>query len=614
MGRGIYLSPPLSIYLMLRNLFILLLLLVGLSIWLWVSGAGRGDADLRYISAVELRTLDPQRMTWLEDIRVAECMFEGLVRVEVPSLQIGPATASHWSMSPDGLTYTFHLRPDARFTNGDPVTSEDFRFAWRRAMMPDSAADYAQLFFVIKGAREFFAFRSQQLATFAKSTNTPGSPGSPGIPGSPNARNAQKLLDEALTYFDQHVGIKAPDTQTLVVTLENPCSYFLELLGFITFVPVHRESVQTQMTLDAGTGLWSLDPMWTRAGRVIGNGPYVLERRRFKRDIRLIANPHYWNRAAMGNQSILMQIVGDHGAAMLAYQRGDVDWLPDIPTASPLAADLMRQAREGLRNDVHVVQGAGTYFYNFNCAPTFLDGSKNPLHDVRVRQALSLALDRRTIVERVTRGFQPMATTFVPPGALAGYEPPVDALIAGDDLQVNLARARKLLEEAGYPGGRGLTGLSILYNTEGAHGQIAQQIKNHWEQTLGVSVNLTGVEKTQFGQRLRSHDFAISRAGWFGDYRDPTTFLDKFISDNGNNDAQYHNPQFDDLMRQAARELDPQARMRILETAERLMLTEQPIAPIYHYTMLSVHDAEKVQGLLPNAWGNRRQEWVKVTR
>ncbi len=586
---------------MLRNLFIILLVLVGLSTWLWVSGAGRGDADLRYISAVELRTLDPQRMTWLEDIRVAECMFEGLVRVQVPSLQIGPAVASHWSMSPDGLAYTFHLRPEACFANGDPVTAEDFRYAWRRAMMPDSAADYAQLFFVIKGAREFFTFRSQQLALFAKSSDT-------------GQGSAKELLEQALQYFDQQVSISAPDAHTLVVTLENPCSYFLELLGFITFVPVHRASVEAQMTLDESTGLWTLDPMWTRPGRVVGNGPYVLERRRFKRDIRLVANEHYWNRAAMGNQSILMQIVGDEGAAMLAYQRGDVDWLPDVRSASPLAADLVRQAREGLRNDVHVVAGAGTYFYNFNCAPTFLDGSKNPLQDVRVRQALSLAMDRQTIVERVTRGFQPIAKTFVPPGALAGYEPPMDALTDSDDLQTNLTRARQLLVEAGYPGGRGLTGLSILYNTEGAHGQIAQQIKNHWEQTLGVSVNLMGVEKTQFGQRLRSHDFAISRAGWFGDYRDPTTFLDKFISDNGNNDAQYNNPQFDNLMRQAARELNPQKRMQVLQQAERLMLTEQPIAPIHHYTMLSVHDADKVQGLIPNAWNNRRLERVKVQR
>ncbi|NJL32501.1 MAG: hypothetical protein HC898_13290 [Phycisphaerales bacterium] len=131
---------------MLRNLIILLLVFLSLSAWLWVSGAGRGEADLRYISAVELRTLDPQRMTWLEDIRVAEGMFEGLVRVELPSLKIGPAVASHWSVSDDGLTYTFHLRPDARFSNGDPVTADDFRFSWMRAMMPDSAADYAQLF------------------------------------------------------------------------------------------------------------------------------------------------------------------------------------------------------------------------------------------------------------------------------------------------------------------------------------------------------------------------------------------------------------------------------------------------------------------------------------
>ncbi|NJL32500.1 MAG: peptide ABC transporter substrate-binding protein [Phycisphaerales bacterium] len=421
-------------------------------------------------------------------------------------------------------------------------------------------------------------------------------------------------MQQSQAYFDENVGIKAPDARTLIVHLENPCSYFLELAGFITFVPMHRPSIASQMVLDQRSGLWTLDPLWTRPDRVIGNGPYVLERRRFKRDILLTANPQYWNPSAMGNQSILMQIVGDPGAAMLAYRRGEVDWLPDIPTASPLAADLMRQQREGLRKDVHLTAGAGTYFYNFNCAPTFLDGSKNPLHDARVRQALSLAIDRQTLVERVTRGFQPIARTFVPPGALPGYEPPVDALLATTDLADNLKRARKLLDEAGYPNGRGLTGLSILYNTEGAHAAIAQQVKNHWEQALGVSVNLMGVEKSQFGQRLRSHDFAISRAAWFGDYRDATTFLDKFLSDNGNNDARYHNPRFDELMQQAARELDTNKRLRILEQAERLMLSEQPIAPIYHYTIMSVHDPEKVSGITLNAWNYRRLEWVKVNR
>ena len=584
---------------MLRTLIILLIALISLSVGLWVSGAGRGQADLRFIGGAELRTLDPHRMTWLEDIRVAECMFEGLVRVEVPSLQIGPAVASHWSVSSDGLTYTFHLRPEASFSNGEPVTAEDFRFAWMRAMMPDSAADYAQLFFVIQGARDFFAYRQQQLNDFSPSSRVGSS---------------QALLQQAMLFFDQRVGVQAPDEHTLVVRLENPCSYFLELVGFITFVPVHRRSIEAQMMLDERTGLWTLDPMWTRPGRVVGNGPYVLERRRFKRDLLLTANPHYWNRHAMANQSILMQIVSDPGAAMLAYQRGDVNWLPDIPTASPLAAELMRQQHEGLRKDVHITAGAGTYFYNFNCAPTLVDGSKNPLHDARVRQALSLAIDRQTIVERVTRGFQPIARTFIPPGALPGYHPPVDALFVSDRLEENLKRARSLLEEAGFPGGRGLTGLSILYNTEGAHGAIAQQIKNHWEQTLGVSVNLMGVEKTQFGQRLRSHDFAISRAAWFGDYRDATTFLDKFLSDNGNNDAQYHNLQFDEWMRQAAGELDQERRLRLLEQAERLMLSEQPIAPIYHYTIMSVHDSDRVHGLTPNAWNYRRLEWVKVHR
>ena len=171
-----------------------------------------------------------------------------------------------------------------------------------------------------------------------------------------------------------------------------------------------------------------------------------------------------------------------------------------------------------------------------------------------------------------------------------------------------------MLAEAGYPGGKGLTGLTILYNTDGAHQTVAQQIKNLWQAELGVIVSLEGVERGVFAERLRKGQFTVSRAGWFGDYPDPTTFLDKLQSANGNNDGGWSNKTYDDLLKQASGQREPAARLATLEKAEALMLAEQPMALLYHYVNVEVFDAAKVTGLTPNAWNRHRLEMVAVRR
>ncbi len=544
--------------------------------------------ELRLLVLEELITLDPQRMSWMADIRIANCLFDPLVVVKVPSLEIEPGCAEKWEISEDGLTYTFHLRADAKWSNGDSVTAGDFIYAWRRAMLPDLAADYSQLLFRIKGAEDFFKWRSQQLAGFGKG----------------DVRlSAKQLWEITQAKFSELVGLAAPDDKTLVVTLAQPTPYFLQLASFATFMPVHRASVEALAQLDETTGLLKQNSEWTKPENLISNGPYKLDRWRFKRDLRLAVNPHYWNKAAMKNSGITQEYMPDLQPAMLTYQRRGADWIPDIPTAHPLAADLVAQRRP----DTHITPAAGTYFYNFNCNPKLNDGSPNPLADARVRRALSMGIDRTLIVQKVTRLRQPEAATFVPPKAIPNYDPPVEAGVSLD-----VEQARKLLAEAGYPGGQGLNGLSILYNTEGGHESIAQQIKNAWAKNLGVTVTLEGVEKLTFGQRLKTQNYTISRASWFGDYRDPTTFLDKFRSDNGNNDARYSNAEYDALLDKAAAQSDVTQRMATLAKAEAMMLADQPLAPIFHYVMISMFDPAKVKGLAPNAWAQYRLEQVEV--
>jgi oligopeptide transport system substrate-binding protein len=565
---------------------------------LWLSGgisdrAGQAArrAEFRFASATDHHHLDPQRMSWLHDIRVAECLFEPLVKRDMSDLSITAGVAERWEISDDGLTYTFHLRPEARWSNGDPVTSADFLYAWRRALMPDLGADYAHMLFPIDGAEAFFNWRARQLAEYAA-----------GAERSPQA--AEALWQTAAEHFNANVGLSAPDERTLVVRLARRVPYFIELCAFATFMPLHPASVERETEFQVETGM-RREVNWTRPGRLISNGPYVLEEYRTKSYLFMTANPHYWDRANIGSQSIIERIIDDHQTALLEYNRGGLDWLPDIPTALPIAADLVSQNR----SDVHVRPAAGTYFYNFNCLPTRPDGSPNPLADPRVRRALSMAIDRQTIVSQVTRLNQPVARTFVPLGALDDYHPPVEAGVNFDP-----DAARQLLAEAGYPEGRGLTGLSILINPNQGHEYIAQRIQTNWQQHLGVSVRLESVQTQVFGERLKSQNYMIARARWYGDYRDATTFLDKFRTDNGNNDAAWSHSEFDALMRQADDEADPVRRAALMREAEALMLAEQPVAPIFQEVSMYLYDAGRITGLTPNPWKLRRLDVVRVQR
>lgn len=543
------------------------------------------EGEFRFVSADEHNFLDPQKMSWLHDLRVAECLFETLVRVGVPSAQIEPGVASAWEVSDDRLTYTFHLRPDARWSNGDSVRASDFLFAWRRALMPDFAADYSQLLFRIEGAEAFFKWRQTELAAgVASGKATPWA--------------------DIVAKFDATVAARAVDPQTLVVKLAQPTPYFLELCAFVTFGPNHAASLEPLLQPDPKSGMYRIDSgYWSDPKRLVGNGPYLLARRRFRQDLLMTQNPHYWDKASMGNRSILERIIENPQTALYAYDNGQAHWLPDIPTSSAIAADLLKQGRK----DVIASPWAGTYFYNLNCRPTLADGRKNPLADARVRRALSMAIDRKALVEQVTRMNQPVAKTFIPPGCLPGYDAPVDAGVGFDP-----EGARKLLAEAGYRGGAGLKGLSILYNSGRGHENIAQPIKRSWEEHLGVVVTLEAQEGKSFSERLKKHSYTIARASWMGDYRDATTFLDKFRSENGNNDAAWKSPEYDALLDRAATEPDAPARLGILRQAEALMLADQPIAPLYHYVTLHVFDPAKVRGIEPNPWNFRRLERVRV--
>jgi len=545
--------------------------------------AQNGDEPFVFVSAVDINVLDPQKMTWNQDIRTAGCLWEPLVRFKLPEMEIEPAVAESWQISEDGKTYTFQLRRQAKWSNGDPVVAGDFIFAWMRALMPDFAADYSQLFYCISGAREFFDRRAEQIQSASG-----------------------MVLQEVEQQFREMVGIESPDDHTLIVHLKEPTPYFIELCAFATYMPNHRGSVSKAMTLNSTTHMYELPAdLWVTPGQMITNGPYVLNRYRFKRDILVTQNPHWWNKASMRNTGILQKIIERPETALLTYESGEADWLPDLPSALSLAADLLQSGRE----DVHGVPWAGTYFYSYNCLPTLPDGSKNPVADKRVRLALSKAIDRKTLVSQVTRMNQPIGRTFTPPGMMPGYESPVE-----DGAAFDPAAARKLLAEAGYSDPSKLTGLTILFNTGGGHEPVAQAIQRMWQSHLGITVKIESMEVRSFREKLKNQQYTIARAAWIGDYRDPTTFLNKYHSKGGNNDAKFNNAEYDALLGKASQEADSAKRTALLRQAEQILVREQPITPIYHYITLHVYDPERVIGLHPNEWNFRRLELVKVNR
>ncbi|MEX2212907.1 MAG: peptide ABC transporter substrate-binding protein [Phycisphaeraceae bacterium] len=593
--------------------------------YLFTGGAEEKRADLVFASSSEHNSLDPQQLSWSHDIRIVENLFEPLVKIKIPELTPEPGVAESWTISEDGKTYTFKLRKDAKWSNGDLVKASDFVYAWRRALLPDLAADYTQLLWVIKGAEAFFNWRTAELETYAK------------LPAKEKSEErAAALMKKTYAHFSETVGLATPDDFTLVVTLERPVPYLLELAAFITWVPVHANTCDAQTLMDPESGRLIQDPYWTRPAEsatdekpaLVCNGPYVLQRRRFRRDLLLVANKQFRDYALMGNKSVLEVIVPDGQAQYLMFTRGEVDWIPSF-TGGQMGPELLRQkiALERLkefrmpftgeaiaaelpsRDFVHPVPSAGTYYYMFNCNEKLIDGTPNPLHDPRVRLALSLAIDRDRIVNAVTRLGQPVAATFVPVGSLPNYDAPKEAGVLFDP-----ARARKVLAEAGYPGGKGIKGLTIIYNTGSEHENTAQSIAYTWKHELGIDVPIKGVETTALGDAHKKQDYSIARAGWNGDYLDPTTFLDKFLKDNGNNDSKYNNPKFESLMKEAATQLDPKKRMALLREAETIMLQDAAIAPIYQSVTIDLYDSAKVKNMHLNPWGFRRTENVVVDR
>lgn len=526
---------------MLRLLLIPVVLLALLSAAMfWSKPPAEEKADFTYINLGEIRTVDPNHMSYNVDIRIGYALWEGLYAVDPVTLNAIPGSAYPIDISPDKTVYTFHIRPEAKWSNGDDLVAQDFIFAWRR--MLESPGEYSSLLFYIRGAQEYSQAYEKDFKHADFST----------------------------------VGIESLDPKTLRVTLKQYVAPFPDICAMPAFFPLHEKSMEKfldQRVLKETDGkLHFYDEAFTQPPNLVTNGPYVLTRWEFKKRMRMTANPYYWDRTHVKSTIVDQVSANDLQWAYAKYLDGGADFVPEFTgdIASELFARHLR--------DLHVFTGFGTYYYSFNCQPKLNDGRDNPFADVRVRQAFARSINRRVIVDTITRMGEIPCTTFVPVGAFTNYHSP-------PGLSYDVAAARKLLAEANYPDGKGFPAVTVLVNTEfPVHSSIAENVSRQWLENLGVHVKLEGVELSQFSARQVSREFEICRSGWFGDYNDLSTFTDVFKPDSENNFSGWKDETYVDLCNKADIERDPTLRLHYFEQAESRLLDQAALLPLYTYT------------------------------
>lgn len=479
-------------------------------------GPGAPDPVLDRGLGPEPETLDPQLARTVQAHIVLRDLFEGLAGYS-PGGELVPAAAESWAVSADGLSYTFRLRPEARWSNGEPVTAEDFVFAFRRLVDPETAAFYAETLIAVQ--------------------------------------NASAIVEGRLP--PANLGARAVGTHELEIVLERPTPYFLNLVAHPATFPVNPRS-------RAAHG-----DEFARPGTLVSNGAYTLGAWELGSVITLERNAHYWNDDATAIDTVRHHVTEEPNAELYRYRAGELDVTGTIP------ADAISTLREQRPDELRIAPFLGIYYYGFNLNHPEL-GAKPGL-----RQALSMAIDRDVLTRNVTgRGEEP-AWSWVPPG-VANYEP---RRLRYADLsrEERLARARRLYEQAGYGPDNPLD-IEIRYNTSETHQRIAVAIQAMWREALGFEATLINEEFRVLVANMRAMSITeIFRSAWMGDYNDAYTFLSIFESDNPSNMFGYRNEDYDSLLERAERQTDLGNRRLFLEEAERELLDDHPVIPIYYY-------------------------------
>jgi len=504
---------------------------------LLLTGCGKAEppADLVIVNGNEPESLDPAIITGLSEMRLTQGLWAGLTRLHPKTVEPIPDLADRWEISPDKRIYTFHLRTNAVWSTGEPITADDFVYSWIRAIDPQTASDYAGQLFPIKNAEEF---------------------------------NAGKIKDSSL------VGVRALDANTLRVELNNPTAFFLDLCAFPTLNIVPRKIIE------------EFGDRWLMVRPLPASGPYELVSWRINDKIRMRKNPRYWDAANVHTEIFDFLPIGSPSTALNLYETGaaDVVWDKDL-----IPVELLDDLKD--RPDYHTFTYLGAYFFRFNV-------TRKPFDDPRVRKAFALVVDKKRLVEKITKAGEQPASHFVPPG-VANYQP-----VPG--LGFNPEKARQLLAEAGFPSGQGFPRFQYKFFAAAGgaaklHAKIAVELQQMWRDALGIEIELQQIERKVFYAAQSKLDYDLSQSSWIGDYNDANTFLDMFMTNNGNNRTGWSDARYDELIRAANKETDLKLREKIFQAAETLLIQDElPIVPLYFYVGFNYYDPAKVAGIYPN--------------
>ncbi|KAA1260770.1 Oligopeptide-binding protein OppA precursor [Rubripirellula obstinata] len=636
-----------------RRAFLMLAGIVAVAMVVWAARfQPLPPADFTFQNGTDPKTLDPHRATGQPESRIIFNVFAGLLQAlpdgppdaetGVQPMSAQPSIAKSFTVSEDGKTYTFDLRDDAVWSDGVPITSEDFRWSWTRMLHPETLCQYSFQLYQLPHAEAYntgvvkvgdrveaelwdrpddVPGGDSSTQNFPRGTIRYGTlveirkPDEPTYPDtmsndarekaeaawkedwvyvidvcdvaedgsvdwddvsgqetfcinaatSPVADEETQATHGVLVAFDKLEAIETPDPQTLIVRLKTPVPYFPDLLAYYPTFLVPKHCIE-----EFGA------PLWTKDDQIVCNGPYKIEKRLLRDRIRLRKNEKYFDADQVSIETIDAISTESGNTALNMYETGQLEWVYDPPS---LLLDELRT-----RDDFHPAPMLSVYFYRINV-------KRPPMDDVRVRRAVAMAIDRDQVVNQITKAGQIPAYRLVPPG-MAGYQSP-------EGFKPDIEEARRLLAEAGYPGGRGFPKLTLLYNTQQMHRAIAEVLQQQLLNSLNIKIELQNMEWGSYLDKVDQINYDIARAGWIADFADPTTFLDLWVTDGAQNSTGWSNKRFDELLQEAAVAGDqPEKRMQLLAEAEQIWIDEMPVIPMYFYVSKNLIKSN-VEGFFP---------------
>ena len=479
-------------------------------------------------------TLDPALNSAIDGANTIITIFEPLLLINENNEVIG-GQAESWETSEDGLTWTFTMRDGLKWSDGTDLNAKDFEYSFKRMVDPNTAAPYAETCLgMIDGFEEAAGF--------------PDADGNPTVEPNPDALNVKA----------------SDDGKTLTIVLSYPCSYFDKMAAFATMSPVQ------QATVEANGDSWC-----TSADTFVSNGPYMITDWTPSERIVLTKNPNYvggWDSSKIVSDTITLLLLEDSSASYAAYNSGEAQLIKDVPTDE---IPSLTKAEDG--GDFYVDTILGTYYVSLNL-------QRDAFKDAKVRKALSLAIDRDYVANTIMQGTYSAADSIVGPGIVdeSGYfHDNGNAPYISADYEANLAEAKKLLEEAGYPNGEGYPTIEYSTNDAGYHVPLAEYLQQAWGD-LGITLTINKMEWSSFTPARRAGEYDVARNGWVMDYNDPSNMLDLFCSGNGNNDGKYSNPDFDAAI-DASRVADSAEHFAQLHKAEDILMEDMGCLPIAYY-------------------------------